>query len=354
VILLHLLPTFDYSATGRQLSLIAPVLREKAEIHVAALGPDGPIAESLRAAGVSVHFLGSGRQFDFAPLRALRRLVRELRPGVVHAWRLPAVRAIAPLQAWRTTAIRLVVSEPRRGGRINLLDRWFLRSADAVIASHRAEADAVRRLGVATNRGHELPPAVSNPAIESAPLGLAFPPDAKTVMCIGTLRPAHGFRDAIWAADILRYPIPDLHLVIIGDGPDRARLSRFALGINPAGGHVHFLPARPDASALLAHADVVWVPSRSECGRQVLLEAMAAGRPVVATALPGLGALVADGRTGLLIPPGAPIELARRTRTLLDDPNLAGRLGAAGREAVAGLTPERVALMYAALYQTLR
>src|SRR5205823_1577696 len=114
-------------------------------------------------------------------------------------------------------------------------------------------------------------------------------------------------------------------------GPDRGRLARFARSINPAGGHVHFLPARPDAAALLARADVVWVPSRAECGRQVVLEAQAAGKPVVASALPGLAALVADGRTGRLTPPGDPAELARRTRPLLADPASAGRLGAAGR-----------------------
>jgi glycosyltransferase involved in cell wall biosynthesis len=354
VTLLQLLPSFDYSAAGRQVSLLAPVLRENADVHVAGLGPDGPIAESLRAAGISIHVLGCGRRLDPAPWWRLRRLVRDVRPDIVHAWRLPALRAAGILRTWGKPAFRLVVSECTRGGRLNLFDRWLLRSADAVIAGHSAEAGALRRLGVTADHVHELRPVVAPPKANSPPLGLPLPPGAKIIMCVGTLNAAHGFRDALWAADMLRYPIPDLHIVIIGDGPDRTRLARFALGINPAGGHAHFLPARPEASALLARADVVWVPSRSECGRQILLEALAAGRPVVATALPGLAALVADGRTGLLIPSGDPFELARRTRTLLEDPELAGRLGAAGREAVAAFCPERVAPMYAELYQGLR
>ena len=164
-----------------------------------------------------------------------------------------------------------------------------------------------------------------------------------------SIEAGHGFREAIWAADLLRYVVDDLRLVIVGHG-DRSGLDRFARGLNPAGGRVFFLPARPDAAALLARADVVWVPSRSDCGRQVLLEAQAAGRPVVASALPGLAARIADGRTGLLTPPGDPRELARRTRTLFDDPALAERIGTAARAAVAGYTPANAAAVFNAIY----
>lgn len=361
MILLHLLSTFDYSAAGRQVSLIAPVLRSLPaglDIHVAALGGTRgadatPLAAPVRAAGLPVHILGSGRRFDPAAIWALRRLIRDLRPEIIHAWRPPAVRAVGLLRTWGRSDFRLVVSEARRGGRMKLLDRWLLRSADAVIAGHPAEAVAIHRLGIAPEHIHELPAAVALPADDPPLLELPLPADAKIVMCVGPLRPKHGFRDAVWAADVLRYPIPNLHLVIIGDGPERPRLVRFARSINPAGGHAHLLPARPDAAALLARADVVWAPSRSESGGQVVLEAMAAGRPVVATALPGLAALIADGQTGLLIPPGDPLELARRSRPLLDDGEWADRVGAAGRAAVAAFTPERAAAAYAALYAAL-
>src|SRR5581483_1337666 len=99
--------------------------------------------------------------------------------------------------------------------------------------------------------------------------------------------------------------------------------------------------------ALLARADVVWVPSLAECGRQVALEAQAAGRPVIASRLPGLAAVVADGKTGLLAPPNDPPTWAALTRRLFDDPELARRLGDAGRAAVSGFTPERAAAAYA-------
>jgi glycosyltransferase involved in cell wall biosynthesis len=354
VILLHLLTTLGYTSAGRQISLLSPLLRKDFDVHVAALGPDGPMAELLRAAGVPVHSLGSGRRFDFAAVWALRRLVRDLRPAIIHTWRLPALRAARLLRGRLRSRFHLVAGELRGGQHMNLFDRRLLRSTNAVIASNPAETGAIQRFGVAPELIHELPPVVAQPAAAAPMPELPLPADAKIIMCIGNLNSAHGFHDAIWAADILRYPIPDVHLVIIGDGPERARLAKFARGINPAGGHVHFLPARPDAAALLAHAAVVWVPSRSECARQVLLEAMAAERPVIASKLPGFAALVADGQTGMLVPVGDPISLARLTRSLLDAPELANNLGAAARAAVTAFSPEAVASNYAAMYAALK
>jgi glycosyltransferase involved in cell wall biosynthesis len=349
VTLLVLLPDFGYHAAARQAALLAPTRRD---VHVAALGPDGPLAAPLRAAGVPVHALGTERRFDPTLAWRLRRLVAELRPEVVHAWRLPALRAAGALRLLGRTRFRLVVSEPRRGGRWNAFDRWLLRRADAVSAGSPAEGDALRRLGLPADRVHALPPAVDPPSSgEPPPLGVELPPEAQLIVCVGALTPAHGFRDAIWALDILRYVAPDLHLAIIGDGPERGALGRFVRDVSRASDRVHFLGTRPDAAALLARADVVWVPSRSECGRQVALEAQAAGRPVVASALPGLAALVADGRTGLLTSPGDPPALARQTRRLLEDAELAARLGEAARQAAEAHAPARVAPAYEKLYR---
>jgi glycosyltransferase involved in cell wall biosynthesis len=344
--LLFLLPDFGYHAAARQVALLAPVLRSltlpaRPEVHAAALGDEGPLAAPLRAAGVPVHALGTGRRFGLAPWARLRRLVAGLRPDVVHAWRLPALRAAGALAALGRLRGRrpfgLVVSEPRRGGRWTALDRQLLKLADAVAGTSA-----------------ELPPAVGPPAPgASPPPDVPLPPGARLVACVGALAPAHGFRDAVWAADILKYAVPDLHLAIVGDGPERVRLRPFIDRVNKARAEefLYLWPPRPDVAALLARAEVVWVPSRSECGRQVLLEAQAAGRPVVASALPGLATLVEDGGTGLLVPPGDPPALARQTRRLLDDPELARRLGSAARQAAAWHVPERVAPAYAALYE---
>src|SRR5262249_36862376 len=153
-----------------------------------------------------------------------------------------------------------------------------------------------------------------------------IPHSAFRIACVGPLEPHKGFRDAIWALDILHFLYDDLHLLVIGQGSDRPRLEEFArvAGVQD---RVHFLGAQAEVAALLAEADLVWVPSHAEGGVNAALEAMAAGRPVVAAQLPGLAEVVRDGETGLLFPPADRAGLARQTRRLLDDPELRCLLG---------------------------
>jgi glycogen synthase len=94
----------------------------------------------------------------------------------------------------------------------------------------------------------------------------------------------------------------------------------------------------------MARSEVVWVPSLADGGARVALEAMAAGRPVVASRLPGLAEVVVEGETGFLVPPGDKIALARQTRRLLADAELRRRLGQAGRARIAQHFAARVAV----------
>jgi glycosyltransferase involved in cell wall biosynthesis len=142
-----------------------------------------------------------------------------------------------------------------------------------------------------------------------------------------------GFRDAVWALDILHYLYSDLHLVLVGNGSDRVRVAHFAQSVGTAE-RVHFLGRVDSVGPLLRRAAVVWVPSRNQGGICAALEAMAAGRPVVATRTGGLDEIVINGLTGFLVKPGDKAGLARQTRLLLDDPALAARLGEAGRQRV--------------------
>src|SRR5262249_47024670 len=154
--------------------------------------------------------------------------------------------------------------------------------------------------------------------------------DQRLIVCAGAFERRKGFRDAIWAFDILRYLYDNLRLVLIGDGPDRPRLEQFAHDTQ-CHKRVHMIGERADSPALLAGAAVVGVPDDSEGGTNVALEAMAAGRPVVAARWPSLTEII-DEQTGFLVPARAPAELARQTRVLLDDAALSQRLGEAGRQ----------------------
>ena len=148
--------------------------------------------------------------------------------------------------------------------------------------------------------------------------------------------------------------IPGATLVLAGEGPERSRLELRArhLGLER---RVRLLGNRSDIPALLAACDVLVQPSASFEGFGLAaLEGMAAGRPVVATDVGGVGEVVLHGRTGLLVPPRSAPALARALTQVLRDPRLARKLGAAGRSrAIAEFSVDRMMERLSAVYQEL-
>jgi glycosyltransferase involved in cell wall biosynthesis len=356
---LFVIPSLDYGGAARQLTLLAAGLpREHFHARVAVLGPAAPWAASLRAAGVEVDVLGWNRVFDPRPFLALRGLVRSFAPDVVHAWGLPAVRALA-LTGSRSPGQVLFSAAFPEGRPPGLLDRHLLRQVRGGVALGEAEAERYRRAGVPAQRVTVASPGVGGPtAPEDGPAAVAslpglgrLPAGARVVLGIGPLQPHKGFREAVWTLDILHYLYPDLHLVLAGAGPDRSRVEAFARATGTSA-RVHFTGPCADLAPLLRRAELVWVPCLREGGVGATLEAMAAGRPVVASRWPRLAEVVADGVTGYLIEPGDKAALARQTRALLDDAGRREQFGAAARQRAAGhFGADRVAERCATLYE---
>ena len=132
----------------------------------------------------------------------------------------------------------------------------------------------------------------------------------------------------------MHYLYEDLRLTLAGGGPDLARVEAFAQAVGVAD-RVTFLGRRPDLAPWRSAAEVVWGPSRAGGGVNAALEAMAAGKPVIATRLPALTEVVVDGEVGCLAPPGDKTELARQTRFLLNDADRRRAYGEAGRRCAA-------------------
>jgi glycosyltransferase involved in cell wall biosynthesis len=331
--ILFLAPNLSSGGAAKQVALLATGLpRDRFETHVCSLRGTGPFGDRLRAAGVPVTTLGWHRVFDPSAVLRLHRLVRDMQPDVIHAWRPPALRAAGLLPG--RGKCQVVVSDPARPPQASLsrLDRWLLRRADRIIAGNPAEAERWRRHGLPVGKVVHVSPGVEPGPKDQGPR--TKDQGQLLLACAGPLEPHKGFRDVVWAFDILRFVYEGLCLDVIGDGPERGRLEHFAHIIR-AGDRVRFRGLRADVPALLARADIVWVPSHAEGGINVALEAMAAGRPVVASRLPGLADVVVDGETGFLIPPGDKAALARLTRRLLNDTDLRHRMGEAGRKRVA-------------------
>ncbi|HVK18815.1 MAG TPA: glycosyltransferase family 4 protein, partial [Fimbriiglobus sp.] len=231
------------------------------------------------------------------------------------------------------------------------------RGTDQVIVATQSEVDRYNRLGVPYDRICVIPPGVPPTAPPPDPVefrkALDIPADGRLVIVVGGFDATADLLSAVWAFDVLRYTLPDVYLVLVGDGPDRDRTERFARSLAFDDHRVRFAGLRSDVPALLALAEVVWV-THSRGGIHLALEAMAAGRPVVAFDTPELSEVIEEEATGRLVAPGNRVEMAAATRELLADPDLAGRFGAAGkartaeRHSVSGMTDQ-----YALLYERL-
>jgi starch synthase (maltosyl-transferring) len=145
--------------------------------------------------------------------------------------------------------------------------------------------------------------------------------------------------------------VPNWHLALAGDGPDRERLAAVASAEPPLATHIHWLGRRDDVPSLLKTADVLVLPSLWEGMPNVVLEAMAARRAVVATAVEGTDELVVAGETGWLVPPADPSALASALIEAAAQPDRIREFGAAGRARVeAEFTVARMVCSYEHLW----
>lgn len=219
------------------------------------------------------------------------------------------------------------------GGR---LERYGERSADAVIVLTQQMAQRLTAGGVARDRIHVIPSGIDPTLFRACPDGAAAASGrraSRTIVYVGRLHRQKGVETLLRAFALLRTRAGGelTELVLAGDGPQRSELERLAAGLGIAS-RTRFLGFVPHARvpALLHSAAVAVLPSRYEELGTSLLEALACGTPVVASAVGGIPDLIRDGVDGLLVPPQNPELLAAAVRTILDDPALAARLSAAG------------------------
>ena len=208
---------------------------------------------------------------------------------------------------------RIVVLTER--GRDEHLARGIGRPEQFVVIPSGVDLQAVRR---------------SAPPYETARGRLGVNPETCLVVGLGRLVPVKGFQVLVKALPLIVSAVPSARLLLVGEGPLREDLlvEAQALGV---GDCLKLAGAQSDPAPFLAAADLVVVPSLNEGMGRVLVEAMALGCPVVATRVGGIPAVVADGESGLLVPPDDPPALARAVGELLKDPGLRQRMGEAGR-----------------------
>ena len=317
--------------------------RDRFDIEVLALTDYPPLRERYEAAGVAYRVFPVRGRGD--AVRQGWRLAAHLRRrsvAVFHAhdsygnivgvpWaRMVGVPAVIASRRWWTETPR-----PGHGA----ANRVVFRFAHAVVANTPAVADLTASEGVASHKIHVVPNFLDEesfgpPAAEVAEdLRGEFevPPESPLVGIVALLRPEKDHLTLLRAAGRLSRKHPDAHYLLIGEGECRTEIEaeRRRLRLED---RVHLAGLREGLGNLHHLFDVSVLCSRSEAFSNSLLEAMAAGNPVVASDVGGNPDAVKHGETGLLFPVGDDGALAAALDRLLDDPSLARRLGAAGRD----------------------
>ncbi len=322
------------------------------------------LVERARGAGIMTEQHPAARDIvephTLRDMRALRRLAAAGRPDVVnihYGQNYISLKDLIAARAARPPRLVVTVHHPvpwsDMSGRKRMMTRLATLFAHAVTVNSRAMRDILLEAGVPARKIHMLPPGVQVPASlpgrDEARARLGLPVDAFVVGCVARLAPHKGVGDLIEAAARVPDPEGRLRVVVAGDGPERAALENLGAALLSSRGLL--LGRVPDIGDVYAAADVLALPSHMEGFGLVYIEAAFHGVPSIGTNVGGVPDAIADGETGLLVPPGDPDALAAAIARVRDDPALRLRLGEAARtRAYAEFTEERMAKRYAAVF----
>lgn len=359
---LQVIATLTRGGAEKQLALLAAGLPpDEFEVHVCALTHGGPLEAELRAAGIPVTVIGKPWKYDPLAWWRLRQHIARLKPDLVQTWMFTA-NAYGRTAA-RSAGVKHIVASERcvdlwKGWLQLAIDRRLARNTDAIIANSQGVRDFYTESGIPAEKlvlieNGILPAPPSDVTHDQLCDELGVPRGVHLIGAVGRLWHQKRIKDLIWAADLLKVIRDDVHLLVIGDGPLRESLEVFRDDCQIQD-KVHFLGARNDVMRLMPHFALLWLASDYEGLPNVVMEAMTAGVPVVATDIPGTRDLVVHGETGFLTTVGDRANLARFAHKLLEDPQMRARFGEAGRQRIVQeFSVERMVAAHAALYRRL-
>ncbi|OEJ65696.1 glycosyltransferase [Magnetovibrio blakemorei] len=278
-------------------------------------------AQVLRDAGLEPVELSFGGLLDLKTPMMIKRELRTFRPQVVLTW---MNRATSKMPSRRPSDLNYVLAA-RLGGYYNLK---YYKKCDHLVGNTEDICDYLGKENWPQERIHYLPNFVAADHRPPAPRNkLHIPERSKMILTLGRLHANKAFDTLIRALA----HVPDAYLVIAGEGPEREALESLAqeLGVRP---RIRMLGWRDDVPELMAACDLFVCPSRHEPLGNVVIEAWAQDRPVVATDSVGPAALIKDGVDGLLTPVDDAPALAKAINRVLKDDVLAGDLAQAGRQ----------------------
>lgn len=345
------------------LELASRIDRTKYDVTVCALKSGGCVADDLRARGIRVVSLGGAGVFDFRVLYRLWKVLQAEPPDVIQSflfWANLSARLLGRL----FKAVRVVCSYHdeivSEGRLLRAIDRLTFQWSHAVVCCSEAVRRSVSaRIGGRVARQATIPFGVDLrrfAATELATrqeLGLREGGPLIGTVC-RLVEPKKGLSVLLEAMAALKRQKADLgcQVLIVGEGPSRRLLEAMSdqFGLSRC---VVFAGVRRDIQRILPLLDVFVLPSLYEGFGIAILEAMAVGKPVVATCVGGIPEFVLPGETGLLVEPGNAAALADAIASMLRDPDRATRMGANGRSRVqAGFQISTVVRRHEQVYES--
>jgi len=320
--------------------------RSRYDISILCLQEHGPLLSRYREQGIPVLSLPLRRLHSLTALRQGVRFARYLsdeRVDIVHSH--DAYNNIFATACARMARVPVVIASRRwledlRRKSIGVVNRYAYRIAHCVVANSPRVADVVvSEDGVPADRVAVIPNFVDETAFRSPSREeqrqrlrqLGIPPEACVIGCVAGLRPVKDHETLIRAMAHLRPRWSAVRLVLIGDGDVRPHLERLVTDLD-LGDVVRFAGAMPNEPNLHHLFDISVLSSVTEAFPNTIVEAMAAGKPVVATRVGGVADAVIEGETGTLVPPRSPREMANAIEELLLRPELRRRMGEAAQQ----------------------
>ena len=314
------------------------------------------VADALRSHAVAVLRIRCNGRVDFGSLRGIRRGMNVFRPDVIHTHGYKA--DVYGYLATRKTAIPVVSTchnWPSRKLKVRLyywLDRAVLRNFDRIAAVSDSVARLLRKFGISNSRLEVIYNGIDVDRFaqpQRAVDGSAASVDFK-VGVIGRLVPEKGHHYLLKALQQLANP--RVMLIIVGEGPEQESIWNHALELGISK-QVFFGGHRNDMPEVYASLDAVVLPSVTEGMPMAILEAMAAGKPVIATAVGSVETVVKHGVTGLLIEPRSVDALCAALRELITNQSLRQKFGANGQGYVRDhFSAAAMAKKYSELYRS--
>ncbi len=339
--ILLVIPTLDRCGAEKQLVLLATGLpREKFEVRVAVLTRSGPYYDTLRDAGIQVNIIGKSCKISIRVYLKLKRLIKEFEPDIVHTW-LFAANAYGRKAAFACKTPVVICGErcvdPWKGALHDYIDRAlapkttaFAVNSQGILDFYCARGLPQKKFVVIPNGIESSPPPSdaerlerkftildelglprtgSNPPIDEKSklfAEMAIREDTRDpdvpflIGLVARLWSQKRVRDALWAADQMKFARTNFYLIVIGDGPERNALLSYRDDLRLQD-RVFFLGERNDVQRFMPAFDLLWNCSEYEGQSNSILEALAAGTPVIASNIPGNAELVQPGVNGLLI-----------------------------------------------------